>query len=533
MQKLVKLQNEIAIQTNEIKLEEQATLAFKKQGPDADIVRMGRIEELTKMYDNLAKLERDRNSEQANLIRNNEQVLADDKKSLAVKESALRLEMQGLEFEKTRLEFKGVTRDEEQQLYDINEKLYLSRAKMAWLEYETALRSGTDRSVATDTLIAAMHTATLAQNTEDIETANKGNAEALKEIRADLAGQTLELEKQIKLLEIQNADESKILALQEKSAKLQIRENALSKQLTNDTAEKQRMDNAILKLNIDLLDVYEKQRRAVDPLYDAFKRIESSVATSHQFLSDLLVKGGTDVGEGVATIFTDATGGFQSAQQEAANLKGTLAELIQEKNNILADGIITDDELERFQELNQEIDKTNDSIKELESPIHNLEEAFKDFFKSTIDGIREMINKWIAMQIVMGIGKALTYDVSTVGAGDPAYSPFYHMAKGGLLPQIESFRSFSQGGMTSRPTLALLGDNSSKKEIILPTENIKEGSAGPAYLRDSGSNVTIINVVTEEALANEMAKPKLGKVIINRVYENVDSGGILAKRLGR
>ena len=161
--------------------------------------------------------------------------------------------------------------------------------------------------------------------------------------------------------------------------------------------------NEINALESERLQILERLRRAIDPMYDAYKRIEESVATTNQFISDLIVKGGTDVAQGIASIFDKAAGGFQDAQQEAENLKGTLAGLIQERDKILEDGIITDDEVDRFKELQTEISQTGDQISDLEDPIQNLKDSFKDFFKSVIDGIREMIAKWIAMKILTGI----------------------------------------------------------------------------------------------------------------------------------
>jgi len=132
--------------------------------------------------------------------------------------------------------------------------------------------------------------------------------------------------------------------------------------------------------------------------------------------------------------------------------------------------------------------------------IKNLQEAFKDFAKGVVDSIRKIIEQWIAMQIVTGLfGRFIK------PATPEIFSPFYHKASGGILPQIKAFKSFSAGGVTSRPTLALLGDNKSKQEIVIPTENIKSDEV-TGYTRSSEQPINVINLFTEDDLLRTMAK---------------------------
>jgi len=369
----------------------------------------------------------------------------------------------------------------------------------------------------------------------------------VKEGRRDYLSkiETIKLEKDLLDINRQKIRQKISMVPPEEELKLELKELAkkeaskrklitIEKIYTDKQAGIKALLNDIAQIEDSRIELAERLKRATDPIYDAYKRMEESAKNTNQFLSDLYVKAGTDTAGGLADIFTKATGGFQEAQQEVENLKGTLAGLIQERDKILEDGIITSDEVDRFKELQTEISQTSNEINDLEDPIQNLKESFKDFFKSAIDGIREVIAKWIAMKIVTGAMKLIvggmptdTFNIATEG------SLVY--GKGGLLPsntKFDGIRSFARGGVTNNPTLALLGDNRSAKEIILPLENIKSDSVGPAYTNsgDSGGSVTIINVVTEDALAREMSKPKLGRVIINRVYENIDSGGILSRR---
>jgi ATP-dependent Clp protease ATP-binding subunit ClpA len=246
----------------------------------------------------------------------------------------------------------------------------------------------------------------------------------------------------------------------------------------------------------------------------------------NQLISNVLVEGMTLSASGLSSIAFDATGGFQAQRQEVENLKGELAELSMEYEEAISEG-----DAARAAQLTNEMSKLKDEISDLEDPIHNLKEAFRSFFKDVVDGVRKMIIEWLVMKAITGIFGAAT------GAAAPALSGSVEggmasfgitsltgHAHGGILPNIKAFRAFSSGGVTSRPTLALLGDNRSGRELVIPTENIKSDEVS-GYTRDSKQAVNIVNVVTEQDFHRIMASQAGKNIIVNTVGQDMQRRG--------
>jgi len=185
--------------------------------------------------------------------------------------------------------------------------------------------------------------------------------------------------------------------------------------------------------------------------------------------------------------------------------------------------------------------RLKNEISDLKNPVKNLGEAFKSLFTDVIDGVRKAIIQMLVMKaITAGMG-LLTGGGGSMGAweGAGSYTGFsggqfsaIPKASGGILPELKSFRSFSTGGMVANPTLALLGEKK-KKEIVLPLSNIKSDSAS-GYMRESQEPVVnVFNVLSENDIAQVMAGTTGGKIIINKIGEDLRSGGQLSKQLGR
>jgi hypothetical protein len=99
-------------------------------------------------------------------------------------------------------------------------------------------------------------------------------------------------------------------------------------------------------------------------------------------------------------------------------------------------------------------------------------------------------------------------------------------AKGGIvygeLVAIDNQRAqsarYATGGVTSGPTIAMVGDNPSGREIILPEENIHDDRVGPAYRRRKGEEgVNIINLVTDRDVAAAMSREPGKNVVVNHI----------------
>jgi len=341
--------------------------------------------------------------------------------------------------------------------------------------------------------------------------------------------QIADLQYRIKFLQLTKGNLKDIWSLQVLINSLSIERQKELANLAIDENELMAISNKTLTIETNRLALLEQQKRALIPIYDAYMRIKESVMTVNELISDSVTNLASGLGSGVGTIMTDLTGGFQEQQQEVIDLQGELKELDAEYKNAISEGNV-----EEAANLKKEMAALNTEISDLEDPIKNIGEAFKDMLKGVVDGIREVINQWIAMQIITGIMKAVIPTPSASGGANIAnYSggmASYH-ATGGLLPNVKSFKRFSNGGVTDDLTMAVLGDNASKKEIVIPTENISKNNVS-GHMQESGGDTYIINAVTERDLAMALSKPMPGKVIVNRVYADLDSRGKIARKLG-
>jgi DNA repair exonuclease SbcCD ATPase subunit len=345
---------------------------------------------------------------------------------------------------------------------------------------------------------------------------------------------TEEIAKEISLLELNDPqNKEKINQLQKEQVNITL---AMLRSLNKSKMEdKDRLDinKEITDDLIKQIELQEEYLRLTDPVYDAMQRIKEEQQSFNEMLSDVIYTGYSSMTSGLTDFLQEMTGGFQKAQQEVVNLEGELTTLYREKDELAEQEFLTEEDAERFRELNQEIEDTKNKIDDLEDPLKNAGDAFKDFAKSVIDEIRNIINQWIAMQIVTGLFKAaqtlfggknteesfIFDENSNLGLGNQL-EEFYLTGRGsgGILPKIQSMRAYGSGGVTGNPAMAILGDNSSHKELVIPSENIKNDSVHGYTRNKDESTVNIINVVTESDLANALARPMPGKVVINHVY---------------
>jgi hypothetical protein len=164
----------------------------------------------------------------------------------------------------------------------------------------------------------------------------------------------------------------------------------------------------------------------------------------------------------------------------------------------------------------------NKEIKDLKDPLKQTGDMFRNFFKDIVDAMREVIIKWLAFKAVMAGVSAISGGATEIPASGMDIG--YSKAHGGVIPHIKSFQRFSRGGMTSRPTMAILGDNPSGKELVIPSENIKSDEAS-GYLRESGQPINILNVLTEDDIINVMAQTKGQRVIVNTIGADLRKKG--------
>jgi len=416
------------------------------------------------------------------------------------------------------------------------ELLYLEMEKHAVLTSvaQTMLEidKATNGVFLTDEQRLSLQTELNKKQTEYLGLVNKNKQIQINDINMAASEELSILNRKLKHKEIEVASELELLKIQKKQSDVILNRIFETMQKIN-LDEKERKQLA-LEYNEEMLkgaDLDEKILRQEDLSYDIWKHIVEKSKSFREMLHDIGKLLVDELAAGFANVMQDLTGGFQEQQQEVENLKGEVNELKQEAGELSAKGLLTDEEAKRFREITSEVDKLNQEINDLEDPIHNTAEAMKDAAKDMVDAIRKVINEWIAMQIVMGLAKAVGIGAGGIGSnasfqfGGPG-SPW--LAHGGVIPNIKAFRAFSKGGMTSNPTMAILGDNPSGKELVIPSENISSNNVS-GYTKDSGQAITIVNVISQDDVAAAMAGKAGERVILNTIGKDMRNRGVTSR----
>jgi len=282
--------------------------------------------------------------------------------------------------------------------------------------------------------------------------------------------------------------------------------------------------NALKEMNnilLEQLGLTERIKRANDPVYDAYKNIKEQVLSTNQFLSKLISETSTQFAEGIAGVTFDITGGFQEQEQEIINLEGELQQLRVDYDAAIAEG-----DAIKVKNITNEMSRLNEEISDLKNPITQIGEMFRVFFKDLVDATRKAILQWLAMKAVMAGLSYFGGDTVSTGMTAEGINPYLQTVKGqgGILPHIESFKKFSRGGLTRGNTLALLGDNKSGRELVIPQENIREDSVS-GYMRDSQTPIQVLNIVTPDDIAGAMTTSMGKRVIVNTIGRDMQNKG--------
>jgi len=444
----------------------------------------------------------------------------------------------------------GITKNELSEIYNIYDVIYGLNKEQLDLELEVAKAAAQKLPNAEKQIeyLEKMHGIALAEiDAQDSRNRKLKEEKYIKdqisEVRRSYSEQETELKNRLDWLEIENATEAEKLELQLKIQQLAVERRLIEYGIVKSTIEERKLLTDIDKLQSDILKTEEKRKRANSIVYDWYRRVKDEMISFHEVMTQSLTEFTLGMGEGLGSVLADFTSGFQDAQQEVVNIEGQIAELNQEKDDITEDGtktIFTEDEAKRLEEINAEMRTMNDEINDLEDPIHNIGEAFKDFFKDMIDGINEIITKWLAMQIVVGIVNAAASLFSAPSTGlESLPKGFSNLntdltiprGNGGILPSLVNFKSFSTGGITNGLSFAALGDNRSGRELVIPEENVSNDHVS-GYVRDQRENIYIANVVSENDIQRIMGKENSAKIFVNHVIQDMDARGPIFKRLG-
>lgn len=243
-----------------------------------------------------------------------------------------------------------------------------------------------------------------------------------------------------------------------------------------------------------------------------------------QEFSDKMSEGLTSYS--LMTIFGKDTEDMKMLKDKYADLAQTRSELEAKMRT----GDYTAQEAAQYTQLGNEMQKVHRLMEKEKSLTMQLAKAWKGFVDIVLEELQRYIAKMLVATAVQAgmdaageaIGGTLIdiFGIKTGGVvGELKTARF---ASGGVSGDIIS--SFSSGGVTGGTQLALIGDNPSKKEIVLPAEKIKANST-EGYIRDKAErtpqNITIVNTLSPQDIAAAISQEEGQKVIINTIGSDI------------
>ena len=335
---------------------------------------------------------------------------------------------------------------------------------------------------------------------------------------------------------------------------LNIQRDALvaSKGYAEEESEKIAIKAEILKLDTQIALKQSEGRRNTNAWVGAMYDLKSEWSSGTETWREAFKTSAKSVSDTGSNAIMGLVRGFPEAQEKAAGLKGELEGLEQQYKEAIGEGRVED-----AKNLKEQMGELDDQIDDLEDPIKNVGNAFKEMGKGIIDTLQQVIQEMIAAKIaaylfgeVLGTsGGSGSYGMASgnmSGANESSgmnwgglitsvLGGVLGFGSGGVMPQVKAFKSFSTGGITGNTTMALLGDNPSKKELVIPSENIKSNKV-EGYTRDREEEkqpINILNVLTKSDIASAISGSEGRRVIVNHIGRDLNNNGPTAKKLGR
>jgi len=363
------------------------------------------------------------------------------------------------------------------------------------------------------------------------KSAHKEKTKDLRELIALNSEQVLIAERALINAEIDNATLKERLKLELDILTTRLKGEEAKAELEKDTsAEQQRALNQVRKTMGEIQKQEEKIKEEASIWYAIIKKTEKAVGDISVLYKKL-----------VETMSTGFTTGLSDALYSLVDTSKTKREKIESLQNQITDAkkklaeYIAAGDTAATATATAELNKLKKELKELKDPITQVENAFKKMFDSVIEGLKKMVADWLAAQIKLQLVKTFWTILSALGgAGSTAdtgygsgniWTPDLGVAAtGGVLPNIKSFKKFSDGGITGGASMAILGDNRSGKELVIPSENIESDKVS-GYMRDKSTPVYIANFLTTKDLVAGMASAEGGRVVVNHVIRSRNENG--------
>jgi hypothetical protein len=219
--------------------------------------------------------------------------------------------------------------------------------------------------------------------------------------------------------------------------------------------------------------------------------------------------------EGLETALTDIANLWAQQREEAAGLEQELVGLNEQYQKAMSEGNV-----EKARQLEQQMGKLRNRIDDLNNPLKNLANTFKEFALTVVKELQKVIIKMLIVKILSSI-------FGGGGGGGVSFPGAQTAASGGVVPggTFKNFRKFAQGGTTNGVGAAILGDNPSGKELVIPSENIENDKVSGKVRTSGGQPINIINILTQEDIARAMAGSAGQKTIINAIGKDIGKRG--------
>lgn len=234
---------------------------------------------------------------------------------------------------------------------------------------------------------------------------------------------------------------------------------------------------------------------------------------------------------------------LKSSYEDLAKQRADIKDQIDEANR--TNTSIDPEVYQNYEKISQQMEKVHRLMEKEKSLLMQVAKAWKQFVDAVIQAlmkyIAEALVAIVVSKILASFGLGFSTGGVTSGSVNPTGSTLSQYASGEkLLPGIGGFtgfatggvipgglspfiESFSSGGVTSSTKLAMIGDNPSKQEIVLPAEKIKANST-EGYVRDKASesqNITIVNTLSPNDIAAAISQETGQKVIINTIGNDI------------
>ena len=306
-----------------------------------------------------------------------------------------------------RIKVGGITTEEYEKARQKVDDTYQAQLRLNQITYDTEIRDKGEAALknAEQQLTLANEAAKRERDNEYALVNRIALQTKLNKIIAEYSKLVGDSQQATEIAKINNATKLEINQLQRNT--LDLEKQSLETQLETTLNEENsiernrqiaRLRRDIQKIDLGIIKNQEEYNRRLSITYDWMARLKDNLKEWHDVATESLVQFTEGFAQGMGTLFSDLTGGFQAQQQEVAELEVAYGGLGKELEEAISEG-----DIERVNQLKGEMMAMRSEIEDLEDPIENLKDGFKDFFKSLIDGIREAIAQWIAMKIVMGV----------------------------------------------------------------------------------------------------------------------------------